>query len=134
MASRSTIAGASFFVTALNIAMCLLAGFAMSEEEKSDLSVKVFAAAKVDLVTRLVAEKLSEMLIEAHYGRDELSKQIPLSVKDGGSVWIVSGNRHLGEYAPQTGYLDYGPIQIKITKSDCRILLFVRDAAIATKK
>jgi hypothetical protein len=66
------------------------------------------------IYTAELAEKIGEVLCEAHYG--DLSRQMPLSVVDKETYWRVEGNwnRH--------GKLDGpGPFYISIAKDDSRI-------------
>lgn len=109
-------------------------GFALSSEPKPDISMMVLSAAGAKLVSRDVAEKLAAMLVESNYGKEELQRQSPFSAADGGDRWIITGSRRIGEFPAQKGYLDTGPFKIQISKSDCRILLFVREAVIGSTR
>ncbi len=106
----------------------------MAREQKPISEMTILRAAKVYLVPQEVARKLAELLVKANYGQDELKRQAPFSVVDGGDKWVISGSRKFGEFPDRQGYIDYGPMHIEIAKKDCQILAFVRSGEIAKKK
>jgi len=63
-----------------------------------------------------LACQIGELLLAAHYGKDELELQRPLTATDKGDHWQVDGSRNRGP-ADQ----GHGPFHLAIRKYDGRI-------------
>lgn len=85
------------------------------EKSERDVSMIVFTAAGVQLVSSATALALIRMVIADYYGPEELAAQEPLKVNDGGSVWKVTGSRVPKQY-------DRGPIEASVSKLDAAIV------------
>ncbi len=85
------------------------------KKPERDVSMIVFTAAEVQLISSTTALALIKMVITDYYGSEELTAQEPLKVEDGGCVWKVTGSRVPKQY-------DRGPIEASVSKLDAAIV------------
>jgi hypothetical protein len=77
----------------------------------------------IDLVSAKTAEAIVRLIVADEFGQAEVERNEPLSVRDDGESWLVSGSQPgpagaLDPKAPSWA----GPVQVRIAKFDGRIL------------
>ena len=66
-----------------------------------------------------LARHLGELLLEAHYGQDELERQLPLTVEDKGDTWSLGGSWNRDRKLEGNG-----AFFMSVQKHDARVLDF----------
>jgi hypothetical protein len=62
-----------------------------SPVERQDHAMEIYRAMGVKLVSRNAAVQLAEAVLIDYFGPDEHARQVPLTVTDNGSTWILTG-------------------------------------------
>jgi hypothetical protein len=66
-----------------------------------------------------LARKIAALLIEHHYGADELGQQQPLNLADEGQNWLITGSAPRRE-----DFDDRSAMVVRLSKRDGRIVNF----------
>jgi hypothetical protein len=98
----------------------------MTKIGELDVSMLLYKASNTNLVSARTALLVSTELIREVYGEEELTLQEPLRVSDDVQNWIVQGSRAYSKKNTHDEFVKLGPIEIVISKFDCRILKFVQ--------
>lgn len=64
-----------------------------------------------------LAERIAELLLEAHYGKDQVSRQKPLTITDKGDYWQIDGSWNRDRKIEGEG-----PFFLSILKRDGRVI------------
>ena len=97
-----------------------------------DLSMYLYGILQQKLVTRDTALAFACALLKDKFGEEELALQDPISIREDGDTWVISGSRqpNWNDGRP-SGAVRSGKAEVVISQFDGRILKLTVDAAIA---
>lgn len=94
-----------------------LGGCAMTYKENSNLYLQKVMRGGVIVNASDLAVHLAKVYISNLYGEDELTRQLPLSARDEGDIWVIEGSFNSGAQNEGTG-----PVRITLGKADGRLI------------
>lgn len=77
------------------------------------------------LVTRDLALSIATHLVLIKFGKAYINEQLPFSISETETRWQIVGSKILSERAVPSHGPIFGPVEIVISKKDCRVLSFV---------